>query len=79
MVEELGVFVAIGVGTLLDCHSNWTAAHFLMEKNGKDAPDCTVTANYAVELLRPTPADADIFLRRGSLIRPKTVRPSKLN
>ena len=22
------------VGTLLDCHSNWTAAHFLMKQNG---------------------------------------------
>ena len=51
------------VGTLLDCHSNWTAAHFLMKKNGKDAPDCTVTANYSVKLLRPTPADATIYLK----------------
>ncbi len=51
------------VGTLLDCHSNWTAAHFLMKKNGKDTPDCTVTANYAVKLLRPTPFDATIYLK----------------
>lgn len=51
------------VGTLLDCHSNWTAAHFLMKKNGKTEPDCTVTANYAVKLLRPTPADATIYLK----------------
>ena len=51
------------VGTLLDCHSNWTAAHFLMKQNGKDAPDCTVTANYSVKLLRPTPFDATIYLK----------------
>lgn len=51
------------VGTLLDCHSNWTAAHFLMKKNGKDTPDCTVTANYSVKLLRPTPFDATIRLK----------------
>ena len=51
------------VGTLLDCHSNWTAAHFLMKRNGKDAPDCTVTANYSVKLLRPTPFDATIYLK----------------
>ena len=51
------------VGSLLDCHSNWTAAHFLMKKNGKDAPDCTVTANYSVKLLRPTPFDATIYLK----------------
>ena len=51
------------VGTLLDCHSNWTAAHFLMKKLGKDTPDCTVTANYSVKLLRPTPFDAKIYLK----------------
>ncbi len=51
------------VGTLLDCHSNWTAANFLMKQTGKTAPDCTVTANYAVKLLRPTPFDATIFLK----------------
>ncbi|MDQ4123904.1 MAG: PaaI family thioesterase [Acidobacteriota bacterium] len=50
-------------GTLLDCHSNWTAAFHLMKKNNKDAPDCTVTAEYAVKLLRPIPSDAVIKLR----------------
>jgi acyl-coenzyme A thioesterase PaaI-like protein len=51
------------VGTLLDCHSNWMAAHYLMKKNGKTEPDCTVTANYSVKLLRPTPSDATIYLK----------------
>ena len=51
------------VGALLDCHSNWTAAYFLMKKNGKTEPDCTVTANYAIKLLRPTPVDATITLK----------------
>ncbi|MGI8670312.1 MAG: PaaI family thioesterase [Aridibacter sp.] len=51
------------IGALLDCHSNWAAAHFLMKQNGKDAPDCTVTANYAIKLLRPTPSDAVIYLK----------------
>jgi acyl-coenzyme A thioesterase PaaI-like protein len=51
------------IGALLDCHSNWTAAYFLMKKNGKDTPDCTVTANYSIKLLRPTPFDADIYLK----------------
>lgn len=50
------------IGSLLDCHSNWTAAYFLMKRHGKDAPDCTVTANYSVRLLRPTPSDATIKL-----------------
>jgi acyl-coenzyme A thioesterase PaaI-like protein len=51
------------IGALLDCHSNWTAAYHLMKKNGKTEPDCTVTANYAVKLLRPTPFDAAIRLQ----------------
>lgn len=51
------------VGTLLDCHSNWTAAYFLMKRNGETEPDCTVTANYSVKLLRPTPFDATIYLK----------------
>lgn len=51
------------IGTLLDCHSNWTAAYHLMRKNGKTTPDCTVTAEYAVKLLRPTPFAETIELR----------------
>jgi acyl-coenzyme A thioesterase PaaI-like protein len=50
------------IGALLDCHSNWTAAHHLMLKNGIDAPPCTVTSDFAVKLLRPTPTDAEIEL-----------------
>ncbi len=51
------------IGALLDCHSNWTALHFLMKKNGKTEPDCTVTADFHVKLRRPTPFDAEITLR----------------
>lgn len=51
------------IGALLDCHSNWTAAHFLMTRDGKDKPDCTVTADFHVRLRRPTPSDALIHLR----------------
>jgi len=51
------------IGALLDCHSNWTAAYFLMKRDGKDKPDCTVTADFHVTLKRPTPSDAKIFLR----------------
>jgi acyl-coenzyme A thioesterase PaaI-like protein len=43
------------IGTLLDCHCNWTAAYYLMKKAGQDHPPCTVTADYAIKLLRPTP------------------------
>ncbi|MGA9995414.1 MAG: PaaI family thioesterase [Pyrinomonadaceae bacterium] len=50
------------IGTLLDCHSNWTAAHHLMQRNNLEHPPCTVTADYAVKLLRPTPTAGTIKL-----------------
>lgn len=43
------------IGALLDCHSNWTACHHLMQKGGLEAPPCTVTADFHVKLRRPTP------------------------
>lgn len=50
------------IGTLLDCHGNWTAAWHLMQVNQRDEPLCTVTADYAVKLLRPTPLTGGIEL-----------------
>jgi acyl-coenzyme A thioesterase PaaI-like protein len=50
-------------GALLDCHSNWTAAWHLMRKAGAEAPPCTVTAEFAVKLRRPTPLEADLTIR----------------
>lgn len=51
------------IGTLLDCHSNWAAAWHLMQKNNLNHPPCTVTADYAIKLMRPTPTDDVIELR----------------
>lgn len=51
------------IGALLDCHSNWTAAYFLMKRDSKAEPPCTVTAEFHVKLLRPTPVDGMITLR----------------
>jgi acyl-coenzyme A thioesterase PaaI-like protein len=51
------------IGALLDCHSNWTAAIYLMRKAGATQPLCTVTSEFAVKLLRPTPSDRPIRLR----------------
>ena len=51
------------IGALLDCHSNWTAAYFMMKRDSKTAPDCTVTADFHVRLLRPTPSGELIKLR----------------
>jgi acyl-coenzyme A thioesterase PaaI-like protein len=50
------------IGTLLDCHCNWTAAYYLMKNSGLDHPPCTVTADYTIKLLRPTPSDNPIRL-----------------
>ena len=50
------------IGALLDCHSNWTAAWHLLQQGGLIQPPCTVTAEYAVKLLRPTPLDAPVEL-----------------
>jgi len=50
------------IGSLLDCHCNWTAAYHLMKQAGEDHPPCTVTADYAIRLLRPTPTDGLVQL-----------------
>jgi acyl-coenzyme A thioesterase PaaI-like protein len=50
------------IGSLLDCHSNWTAAWHLMRATGADQPPCTVTADYAIKLLRPTPTSGPVRL-----------------
>jgi acyl-coenzyme A thioesterase PaaI-like protein len=50
------------IGTLLDCHCNWTAAYYLMKRAGESHPPCTVTAEYAIKLLRPTPTNDRVFL-----------------
>ncbi len=50
------------IGTLLDCHSNWAAAWHLMNHMGVDHPPCTVTASYAIKLLRPAPSRGPVSL-----------------
>jgi acyl-coenzyme A thioesterase PaaI-like protein len=50
------------IGTLLDCHCNWTATYHLMKRAGLDHPPCTVTAEYSIKLLRPTPTDQKVKL-----------------
>jgi acyl-coenzyme A thioesterase PaaI-like protein len=51
------------VGTLLDCHCNWTAAWHLMQQAGAASPPCTVTAEYSIKLRRPTPTEGEVTLR----------------
>lgn len=58
-----GVLAGGVIGALLDCHCNWTAAWHLMRQAGLDHPPCTVTAEYAVKLLRPTPTSHPVVIR----------------
>ena len=51
------------IGTLLDCHANWTAAMHLMRVRAEPRPPACVTADYAVRLRRPTPTDRPVHLR----------------
>ena len=50
------------IGALLDCHSNWAASYHLMKRTGAERPPCTVTADYAIKLLRPTPTGGVVKL-----------------
>ena len=50
------------IGALLDCHMNWTAAHHLMVRAVADAPPVTVTAEFSVQLKKPTPSGAPVHL-----------------
>lgn len=50
------------IGTLLDCHANWAAAYHFMRRDRLEHPPCTVTAEYAIKLLRPTPTGGAIKL-----------------
>ena len=51
------------IGALLDCHCNWNAAWHLMKARGVEHPPCTVTAEYTIKMMRPTPASAGVHLR----------------
>ncbi len=51
------------IGSLFDCHCNWAATWHLMQKTGASSPPCTVTADYAVKLNRPTPSDRPLHIR----------------
>lgn len=51
------------IGSILDCHSNWTAAVHLMKKRGMSEAPPTVTSDFHVTLKRPTPIDATLHVR----------------
>ena len=51
------------IGTILDCHCNWTAAWHFMQQAGADRTPVTLTADYTITLKRPTPSGRSLHLR----------------
>jgi acyl-coenzyme A thioesterase PaaI-like protein len=61
--EAFDGFVNGGIlGTLIDCHSNWTAVAALLARNGSSEAPSTVTSEYSVKFERPTPSDQPLRL-----------------
>ncbi|MBN1961209.1 MAG: PaaI family thioesterase [Deltaproteobacteria bacterium] len=50
------------IGTLLDCHSTWSAAIHMMRIRQQPFPPCTVTSSYAVKLLWPVPTSIPVHI-----------------
>ncbi len=50
------------IGTLLDCHCNWAACWYLMQEQQQQEMPCTVTSEYSIKLLRPTPMGTELTL-----------------
>ncbi len=55
-----GILCGGVIGTLLDCHSNWMAALALAARD--DTFEMTVTSDYLIKLVRPTPLDGPVVL-----------------
>jgi uncharacterized protein (TIGR00369 family) len=61
--EAFDGFVNGGIlGTLIDCHSNWTAVAALLDRDGRDVAPSSVTADLSVRFRRPTPSDRPLRL-----------------
>ncbi len=43
------------ISVLMDCQGNWAATYALMRARGLDAPPGTVTSEYTVKFLKPSP------------------------
>ena len=50
------------IGSIMDCHCNWAAAHYIMQEQELESTLCTVTAEYTIKLKRPTPSDTLLML-----------------
>jgi acyl-coenzyme A thioesterase PaaI-like protein len=45
------------ISVLMDCHGNWAATYALMKSRNLPSPPGTVTSEYTVKFLRPSPMD----------------------
>jgi acyl-coenzyme A thioesterase PaaI-like protein len=62
------------LGTLIDCHSNWTAIAALMAAGWADDAPSTVTSEFSVRFRRPTPSEGPLKL----VGRPVEVAPDRV-
>jgi uncharacterized protein (TIGR00369 family) len=61
--EAFDGFVNGGIlGTLIDCHSNWTAVSALLQRDCGDVAPSSVTADLSIRFRRPTPSDRPLHL-----------------
>jgi acyl-coenzyme A thioesterase PaaI-like protein len=51
------------ISVLMDCHGNWAATYALMKAKKLRTPPGTVTAEYTVRFLKPSPIDRTWRLR----------------
>jgi acyl-coenzyme A thioesterase PaaI-like protein len=54
------------ISVLMDCHGNWAATYAMMKAKGLSSPPGTVTAEYTVKFLKPSPIDSSWHLRAGA-------------
>jgi len=53
------------ISTVLDCHSNWTAAYALMTNSGAKKLPPTVSSSVTVDFIKPTPMTAMLIEGRA--------------
>ena len=51
------------IGALFDCHMNWLTATKLYELNSDQEFPSTVTSEFAIKLIKPTPLDAELMIK----------------
>ena len=68
------------IGSVFDCHCNWSAAHTIFQANPEKGFPSTVTAEYKIKLKRPTPFNTELVFKAKviALDGPKATVTGKL-